>query len=75
MNSQLERQKHHAERLGAALRQLNEAIRDCHKSGLDVHVSTLTAHTPRGPMVQVDLRTFPLKGAPPVLRMVEDPTG
>lgn len=75
MNSPLARQKHHAERLGAALRQLNDAIRDCQKSGLDVDVSTLTMHTPRGPMVQIDLRTFRLEGAPPVLRMVEDPTG
>jgi hypothetical protein len=75
MNSPLVRQKNEAERLGAALRHLNDAIRDCHKSGLDVDVSTLTMHTARGPMVQVDLRTFRLEGAPPVLRMVEEPTG
>jgi len=75
MNSFSDRRTHYGERLGAALRQLNDAIRDCHKSGLDVDFSTLTMHTARGPMVQVDLRTFRLEGAPPVLRMVEDPTG
>ncbi len=72
MNSLSDRRKHYGERLGAALRQLNDAIRDCHKSGLDVDVSTLIAHTQRGPMVQVDLRTFRLEGAPPVLRVVDD---
>lgn len=75
MNSIFDRRKRYGERLGTALRDLNDAIRDCHKSGLDVNVSTLTMHTPRGPMVQVDLRTFRLEGAPPALRMVEDLTG
>jgi hypothetical protein len=75
MSSIFDRRKHCGERLGTALRQLNDAIRDCHKSGLDVDVSSRTMHTPRGPMVQVDLRTLRLEGAPPVLRMVEDPTG
>ncbi|SCX00779.1 hypothetical protein DSM25558_0176 [Agrobacterium sp. DSM 25558] len=71
MDSIRARRKHYDERLGAALRQLNDAIRDCHKSGLDVDVSTLTMHTQRGPMVQVDLRTFRLDGAPPTLKVVE----
>jgi hypothetical protein len=71
MDSIHARRKHYDERLGAALRQLNDAIRDCHKSGLDVDVSTLTMHTQRGPMVQVDLRTFRLDGSPPALTVVE----
>jgi hypothetical protein len=50
---------------------MNDAIRDVHKSGIDVDLSTLTMHTPRGPMVQVDLKTFSSYGAPPVLRLVE----
>lgn len=66
-----QRQKHHQERLAIAMRQFNDAIRDVHKSGLDVDISFLTMHTQRGPMVQVDLRTFRLDGAPPVLRVVE----
>ena len=71
MNSIYDRQKHHQERLAIAMRQFNDAIRDVHKSGLDVDISFLTMHTQRGPMVQVDLRTFRLDGAPPVLRVVE----
>lgn len=67
-----DRQKHYEERLDAALRQFNDAIRDIHKSYLDVDISFLTVHTPRGPMVQVDLRTFPLDGAPPALRLVKE---
>lgn len=73
MNSLSDQRRHYGERLGAALRQLNDAIRDCHKSGLDVDVSTVTMHTPGGPMVQVDLRTFRRGGAPPLLRSVDDP--
>lgn len=65
------RRKHYEERLAAALRQFNEAIRDVHKSGLDVDISFKTMHTQRGPMVQVDLCTFRLEGAPPVLKAVE----
>lgn len=72
MDSIHARRKHHEERLGAALRQLNEAIRDVHKSGLDVDISFLTMHTQRGEMVQIDLRTFRLDGAPPVLNLVEN---
>ncbi|KAA3510082.1 hypothetical protein [Agrobacterium rosae] len=72
MTSQLTRQKYAEERLAVALRQFNEAIRDVHKSGLDVEISSLTMHTQRGPMVQVDLRTFRLDGAPPVLRLVKE---
>ena len=66
-----QRQKHFEERLAVAMRQFNDAIRDVHKSGLDVDISFLTMHTQRGPMVQVDLRTFRLDGAPSVLRVVE----
>lgn len=65
------RRKHYEERLAAALRQFNDAIRDVHKSGLDVEISTLTMHTQRGPMVQVDLCTFRLDGAPPLLKVIE----
>ncbi|CAK10310.1 hypothetical protein E0I74_15015 [Rhizobium laguerreae] len=72
MTSHLARQKHAEERLGAALQQMNDAIRDVHKSGIDVDISTLTMHTPRGPMVQVDLKAFRACGAPPVLRLVEE---
>ncbi|GLR61925.1 hypothetical protein GCM10007919_66550 [Rhizobium indigoferae] len=72
MTSHLTRQKHAEERLGAALQQMNYAIRDVHKSGIDVDISTLTIHTPRGPMVQVDLKAFHAYGAPPVLRLVEE---
>ncbi|WP_064683009.1 hypothetical protein [Rhizobium bangladeshense] len=71
MTPYLTRQKHAEERLGTALQQMNDAIRDVHKSGIDVDISTLTMHTPRGPMVQVDLKTFNSYGAPPVLRLVE----
>ncbi|MCM2432112.1 hypothetical protein [Agrobacterium rosae] len=71
MTSQVTRQKHAEDRLAAALREFNDAIRDVHKSGLDVDISTLTMHTQRGPMVQVDLRTFRLDGAPPLLKVVE----
>lgn len=71
MTSLLSRQKYFEERLAVALRQFNDAIRDVHKSGLDVDISFLTMHTQRGPMVQVDLRTFRLDGAPPVLKVVE----
>ncbi|UXS00846.1 hypothetical protein [Agrobacterium tumefaciens] len=71
MTSQLKRQKQAEGQLAAALRNFNDAIRDIHKSGLDVDISVLTMSTQRGPMVQVDLRTFPLDGAPPVLRVVE----
>ncbi len=66
------RRKHYEERLAFALRQFNDAIRDVHKSGLDVEISTLTMHTPRGPMVQVDLCTFRLEGAPPVLKLATE---
>ncbi|AUW47358.1 MULTISPECIES: hypothetical protein [Rhizobium] len=72
MTSHLTRQKHAEERLGAALQQMNDAIRDAHKSGIDVDISTLTMHTPRGPMVQADLKAFRAYGAPPVLRLVEE---
>jgi hypothetical protein len=51
---------------------MNDAISDVHKSGIDVDISTLTMHTPRGPMVQVDLKAFRACGAPPVLRLVEE---
>lgn len=68
------RRKHYEERLAVALRQLNDAIRDVHKSGLDVDVSTVTMHTQRGPMLQVDLYTFRLEGAPPILRIATDET-
>ncbi|MBY5579175.1 hypothetical protein [Rhizobium leguminosarum] len=71
MTPYLKRQKQAEERLGTALQQMNDAIRDVHKSGIDVDISTLTIHTPRGPMVQVDLKTFRAYGAPPVLRLVE----
>lgn len=71
MTSQLTRQKQAEKQLAAALRNFNDAIRDVHRSGLDVDISFLTMSTQRGPMVQVDLRTFPLDGAPPVLRVVE----
>ncbi len=37
---------------------MTDAIHDVHKSAIDVDISTLTIHTPRGPMVQVDLKTF-----------------
>ena len=50
---------------------INGAIRDAHKSYLDVDINFLTMHTPRGPMVQVDLRTFTLDGGPPVLNVVK----
>ncbi|MGZ2505294.1 hypothetical protein EHI47_10885 [Rhizobium leguminosarum] len=72
MTPYLTRKKHAEERLGTALQQMNDAIRDVHKSGIDVDISTLTMHTPRGPMVQVDLKTFRAYGAPPVMRLVED---
>ncbi|MDR9777044.1 hypothetical protein RWK44_32415 [Rhizobium sp. 25PS6] len=72
MTSYLTRQKHAKERLGAALQKMNDATRDVHKSGIDVDISTLTIHTPRGPMVQVDLKTFRAYDAPPVLRLVEE---
>ena len=75
MTSLLTRQKHYEERLAAAMRQFNAAIRDVHKSGLDVDISFLTMHTQRGPMVQVDLRTIRLDGAPPVLRLVGSDDG
>ncbi|WP_244475399.1 hypothetical protein [Rhizobium sp. Leaf311] len=55
MTPLITRQKQAEELLATALRQLNGAIHDVHKSGLDVEISTLTIHTPRGPMVQVDL--------------------
>ncbi|NWJ27463.1 hypothetical protein [Rhizobium sp. RM] len=71
MTSQLTRQKQAEGQLAVALRNFNDAIRDVHKSGLDVDISVLTMSTQRGPMVQVDLRTFPLDGAPPVLRVAE----
>ncbi|MGO7345516.1 hypothetical protein ACC713_35140, partial [Rhizobium johnstonii] len=38
-------------------------------------LSTVTMHTPRGPMVQVDLKTYRAYGASPVLRLVEDKCG
>lgn len=72
MTSHLTRQKHAEERLGAALQQMNDAIRNVHKTGIDVDISTLTIHTPRGPMVQVDLKTFRPYGAPTVLRLVDE---
>ncbi len=72
MTFHLTRQKHAKERLGAALQQMNDAIRDVHKSGIEVDISTLTMHTPRGPMVQVDLKTLRGYGAPPVLRLVKE---
>ncbi|NKK54244.1 hypothetical protein DB728_05005 [Rhizobium leguminosarum bv. viciae USDA 2370] len=70
MTSNLTGQKHAEERLGAALQQMNDAIRDLHKSGIDVDISTLTMHTSRGPMIQVDLKAFRAYGAPPVFRLV-----
>lgn len=72
MDSIHARRKHYEERLAAALRQLNDAIRDVHKSGLDVDISKVTMHTQRGPMLQVDLRTFRLEGAPPILKIATD---
>ncbi|NKK80798.1 hypothetical protein GFL51_25800 [Rhizobium leguminosarum bv. viciae] len=72
MTPNLTRRKHAEERLGAALQQMNDAIRNLHKSGIDVDISTLTIHTPRGPMVQVDLKTVRPYGAPPVLRLVQE---
>ncbi|MGR9285923.1 hypothetical protein [Rhizobium johnstonii] len=75
MTPYLTRQKHAEERLGTALQQMNDAIRDLHKSGIDVDISTVTMHTPRGPMVQVDLKTYRAYGASPVLRLVEDKCG
>ncbi len=74
MDSIHARRKHYEQRLAVALRQFNDAIRDVHKSGLDVEISTLTMHTQRGPMLQVDLYTFKLEGAPPVLKIVTDET-
>lgn len=71
VNTLHSRRQHYNEKLGVALRQLNEAIRDCHKSGLDVDVSTKTMHTERGPMVIVDLCTFRLDGAPPIMKIVD----
>ncbi|UXS01613.1 hypothetical protein [Agrobacterium tumefaciens] len=71
MTSQLTRQKQAEQRLASALRLFNDAIREAHEVGLDIDISELTMHTPRGPMIRVDLKTFPLKGAPPVLRVVE----
>lgn len=70
MTPLITRQKQAEELLATALRQLNGAIHDVHKSGLDVEISTLTIHTPRGPMVQVDLHTFGLDASPPVLKVV-----
>lgn len=70
MTLQVKRQKQAEQRLAAALREFNDAIREVHKSGLDVDVSFFTMHTPRGPMAQVSLRTFPLEGAPPILKVV-----
>ena len=71
MTSLLDRRKHYEEQLAVMMRQFNDAIRNVHKAGLDVDISFLTMHTQRGPMVQVDLRTFPLDGAPPVLKVVK----
>ena len=71
MTSQVTRQKYAEDRLAAALRQFNDAIRDVHKSGLDVDINTLAMHTQRGPMVQVDLRTFRFDGAPTMLKVVD----
>lgn len=72
MDSIHARRKQFEERLAVAMQQFNTAIRDVHKSGLDVDISFLTMHTPRGPMVQVDLQKFRLDGAPPVLRLVNN---
>lgn len=71
MTSQMKQQKQAEGQLAAALRNFNDAIRDVHKTGLDVDISVLKMSTQRGPMVQVDLRTFPLDGVSPVLRVVE----
>lgn len=68
------RRKHYEQQLAVALRQLNDAICNVHKSGLDVAVSTVIMHTQRGPMVQVDLHTFRLEGAPPILKIATDET-
>ncbi|NTA10801.1 hypothetical protein [Agrobacterium tumefaciens] len=72
MITRVTRQKNAEQRLAMTLRQLNDAIKEVHKTGLDVEISTLTMHTSRGPMTQVDLKTFRAEGAPPVLKVVEN---
>jgi len=72
MISRIARQKNAEQRLAMALRQLNDAIKEIHKTGLDVEVSTLEMMTSRGPLTQVDLKTFRVEGAPPVLKVVGD---
>ena len=72
MISRISRQKNAEQRLAMALRQLNDAIKEVHKTGLDVEVSTLAMMTSRGPLTQVDLKTFRAEGAPPVLKVVGD---
>lgn len=72
MITRISRQKNAEQRLAMALRQLNDAIKEIHKTGLDVEVSTLTMMTSRGPLTQVDLKTFRAAGAPPVLKVVGD---
>lgn len=74
MDSIHSHRKHYEQQLAAALREANEAIRDVHKSSLDVDISTVTVHTQRGPMLQVDLCTFRLEGAPPILKIATDET-
>lgn len=66
------RQKNAEQRLAMALRQLNDATKEIHKTGLNVELSTLTTITSRGPLTQVDLKTFRAEGAPPVLKVVGD---
>ena len=72
MITRITRQKNAEQRLAMALRQMNDAIKEIHKTGLDVEVSTLHMMTSRGPLTQLDLRTFRADGAPPVLKVVGD---
>jgi hypothetical protein len=72
MITRIARHKNAEQRLAMALRQFNDAIKEIHKTGLDVEVSTLEMMTSRGPLTQVDLKTFRAEGAPPVLKVVGD---
>ncbi|SDJ19337.1 hypothetical protein SAMN05428983_0570 [Agrobacterium fabrum] len=72
MITRITHRKNAEQRLAMALRQLNDAIKEIHKTGLDVEVSTQTMLTSRGPLTQVDLKTFRAEGAPPVLKVVGD---
>jgi hypothetical protein len=72
MITRIARHKNAEQRLAMALRQFNDANKEIHKTGLDVEVSTLEMMTSRGPLTQVDLKTFRAEGAPPVLKVVGD---